>query len=88
MAKLHFHYGVMSSSKSAKLIIHAYNFQQTGNTVEVLKPAYDTRFSNTTVKSRIGIETPALALQNLAIPQSRKPKSYWLTKCNSFRHQI
>jgi thymidine kinase len=65
MAKLHFHYGVMSSSKSAKLIIHAYNFQNTGNTVEVLKPAFDTRFSESTVMSRIGIETPAMALPNL-----------------------
>ena len=26
MARLHFHYGVMSSSKSAALIINAHNF--------------------------------------------------------------
>ena len=31
MANLHFHYGVMSSSKSAALIITAYNFTQNKN---------------------------------------------------------
>ena len=65
MATLHFHYGVMSSSKSARLIINAYNYNQNGIKTQVIKPSFDTRFSDTTVKSRIGIETPALALQNL-----------------------
>ena len=65
MATLHFHYGVMSSSKSARLSINAYNYNQTGIKTQVIKPSFDTRFSDTTVKSRIGIETPALALQNL-----------------------
>ena len=65
MATLHFHYGVMSSSKSARLIINAYNYNQNGVKTQVIKPSFDTRFSDTTVKSRIGIETPALALQNL-----------------------
>ena len=65
MATLHFHYGVMSSSKSARLIINAYNYNQNGIKTQVIKPSFDTRFSDTTVKSRIGIETPAQALQNL-----------------------
>jgi thymidine kinase len=38
MANLHFHYGVMSSSKSAALIITAYNFTLNKNQVEVIKP--------------------------------------------------
>ena len=65
MATLHFHYGVMSSSKSARLIINAYNYNQNGIKTQVIKPAFDKRFSNDTVKSRIGIETPALALADL-----------------------
>lgn len=65
MATLHFHYGVMSSSKSARLIINAYNYNQNGIKTQVIKPAFDKRFSADTVKSRIGIETPALALPNL-----------------------
>ena len=65
MATLHFHYGVMSSSKSALLIINAYNYNQNGIKTQVIKPSFDTRFSNSTVKSRIGIETNALSLPNL-----------------------
>ena len=65
MATLHFHYGVMSSSKSARLIINAYNYNQNGIKTQVIKPAFDKRFSTDTVKSRIGIETHALALPNL-----------------------
>lgn len=65
MATLHFHYGVMSSSKSARLIINAYNYNQNGVQTQVIKPSFDTRFSNDTVKSRIGIATPAMAIPSL-----------------------
>ena len=65
MATLHFHYGVMSSSKSARLIINAYNYNQNGIQTQVIKPSFDTRFSSDTIKSRIGIETPAIAMPNL-----------------------
>ena len=65
MARLHFHYGVMSSSKSALLVINAYNYKKNGLQVEVLKPSFDKRFSASTVKSRVGIETDAMALGNL-----------------------
>lgn len=65
MANLHFHYGVMSSSKSAALIINAYNFTQNGNKVEVIKPSFDTRFSTQKINSRLGLSWGATALQNL-----------------------
>lgn len=65
MANLHFHYGTMGSSKSAKLIIDAYNFRKNNIPVEVLKPTLDTRFSQGEVKSRIGISTPATRYHNL-----------------------
>lgn len=65
MANLHFHYGVMSSSKSATLIINAYNFTQNGNKVEVIKPSFDTRFSTQKINSRLGLSWGATALQNL-----------------------
>lgn len=65
MANLHFHYGVMSSSKSAALIINAYNFTQNGNKVEVIKPSFDTRFSTQKINSRLGLSWKATALQNL-----------------------
>ncbi len=71
MAKLHFYYGVMSSSKSAMLGINAFNFSRTDNKWEAIKPATDNRDSDTDIVSRIGIKTKATALQNL---DDYKPK--------------
>lgn len=65
MANLHFHYGVMSSSKSAALIIAAYNFTKNGNKTEVIKPSFDTRFGNEKIVSRIGLSWDATTMPNL-----------------------
>lgn len=65
MANLHFHYGVMSSSKSAQLLINAYNQNKNGNKTEIIKPKTDNRFSTDHVDSRIGLSAPAMALANL-----------------------
>lgn len=72
MANLHFHYGVMGASKSAKLITTAHDFERTGNKYEVIKPLRDNRDSVDHVVSRLGISVPATALKNLA---HYKPKS-------------
>lgn len=66
MANLHFHYGTMSSSKSAKLIINAYNFEQNKTKTEIIKPAFDSRFADDKIKSRIGIECYAINLKDLS----------------------
>ena len=71
MAKLHFYYGVMASSKSALLGINAFNFVRTENKWEAIKPATDNRDSATDIVSRIGIRTKARALKNL---DNYKPK--------------
>ncbi len=65
MAKLHFYYGVMASSKSALLGINAFNFTRTDNKWAAIKPATDNRDSDTDIVSRIGIKTKAIALKNL-----------------------
>lgn len=66
MANLHFHYGVMGSSKSAKLIIEAFNFRIKETNIEIIKPAYDNRFGATQIKSRAGnLAVDAVALKNL-----------------------
>ena len=65
MATLHFHYGVMSSSKSAALIIAAYNFTKNGNKTDVIKPSFDTRFGKEKIVSRIGLSWDALTMPNL-----------------------
>lgn len=78
MANLHFHYGTMSSSKSAKLIINAYNFNKNGIKVEVIKPAFDTRFSNDKITSRIGIEVPAKSFKDLTSYTPQKDTQFIL----------
>ena len=65
MANLHFHYGVMNSSKSAALITNAYAFSEKGTCVEVIKPSYDKRFSVEEVVSRTGLRWNASAMPNL-----------------------
>ena len=65
MAKLHFHYGTMGSSKSAQLIINAYNLNNQGKQTEIIKPKTDNRFSENRVDSRVGISADALVLENL-----------------------
>lgn len=75
MANLHFHYGTMGSSKSAKLIIDAFNFRKNNINVEVIKPSFDTRFGQSEIKSRIGISTSAdcyNSLQNYNIKDNTK----------------
>ncbi|MBR1380123.1 MAG: hypothetical protein IJ560_00845 [Alphaproteobacteria bacterium] len=66
MANLHFHYGTMGASKSAQLIITAYNFRKNGNPTDVIKPITDTRFGATTINSRIGLSVDAVALPDLS----------------------
>ena len=65
MANLHFHYGVMNSSKSAALIMNAYNMSRSGNVVEVIKPSFDKRYSVQEIVSRIGLTWNASAMPNL-----------------------
>ena len=54
MAKLHFRYGAMNSGKTTILIQTAYNYEERGQKVIVLKPMIDTK-GNDKVVSRIGV---------------------------------
>lgn len=65
MANLHFHYGTMGCSKSALLVINAYNQSKNGNKTEIIKPKIDNRFSENKVNSRIGISADATVLSSL-----------------------
>ena len=59
MAKLHFRYGTMGSSKTAQLLMTRFNYMEKGRKVWLIKPSIDTRDGKTIVKSRVGIEAPA-----------------------------
>lgn len=64
MAKLHFRYGAMGSSKTAQALMTRFNYLERGRKVWLLKPATDTRDGETIIKSRIGLEVEADVIQN------------------------
>ena len=55
MSKLYFRYGAMNSGKSTALMQVAYNYEERGQKVIVIKSILDTKGSNKLV-SRIGLE--------------------------------
>ena len=59
MAKLYFKYGAMGSSKTAQALITKYNYEENDLNVWLIKPGTDTRDGAKTLRSRIGLESPA-----------------------------
>ncbi len=62
MAKLYFKFGAMGSSKTAQALITKFNYEERDMKVLLLKPAVDTRDGDTVVRSRIGLEQGAIAV--------------------------
>ena len=62
MAKLYFKYGVMGCSKTAQALITKFNYEERNMSVLLMKPALDTRDGAAVVRSRIGLESEALAV--------------------------
>lgn len=61
MAKLYFNYGTMNSSKTANLVMVAYNYKSQGRRILCLKPSSDTRWNGEDGKGQIvsrAIEKP------------------------------
>lgn len=56
MAKLKFVWGSMSSGKTLKLISTAYNLEENGIQIMVLKPSLDTRDGEGVIRTRAGLE--------------------------------
>lgn len=55
MAKFHFRYGAMNAGKSTILLQTAYNYEEKGKKVVILKPSVDTK-GDEKIVSRIGLE--------------------------------
>ncbi len=55
MSKLYFHYGAMNSGKTTVLLQTAYNYEEKGLKILIIKPAIDTKGEDKIV-SRLGIE--------------------------------
>lgn len=64
MAKLYFKYGAMGCSKTAQALITKFNYQERGMKVLLIKPAIDTRDGVDLVKSRIGLQSEAYAVDS------------------------
>jgi thymidine kinase len=54
--KLYFRYGAMGSSKTANMIMVAYNYKKQGKKILILKPAVDIRDDETFIVSRTGMK--------------------------------
>ncbi|MBR2989460.1 thymidine kinase [Candidatus Saccharibacteria bacterium] len=54
MAKLYFRYGAMGCGKTAQLLVVAFNYEERGQKVCVIKPAIDTK-NDKKLLSRIGL---------------------------------
>lgn len=54
MGKLYFRHGAMNSGKSTAVLQVAYNYEERGQTVVLVKPAVDTK-GDSTVVSRLGM---------------------------------
>ncbi len=60
--KLFFIYGPMGSSKTLRLLSTAYDFEEKGIEILVLKPLKDTRDGLNTIRSRAGLQRPCVSV--------------------------
>ena len=65
MAKLYFRYGAMGSSKTANAIMVQYNYNERGQKVLMVKPRLDTRDGASIVRSRCGLETECVFIEDV-----------------------
>jgi len=62
---LYFKYGAMGSSKSANALMTEYNYTEVGKKVILTKPCIDTRDGERIIKSRIGLHSNCIYLEEL-----------------------
>lgn len=67
MAKLHFRYGAMGSTKTAQALMLHYNFKERRRGTLLLKPSTDTRDGETMIKSRCGMSSKCMLFEKLTI---------------------
>jgi thymidine kinase len=61
MAKLYFYYSTMNAGKTTALLQSAHNYRERGMNPLLFIPSIDDRYAVGTIKSRIGLESPAIA---------------------------
>ena len=63
MSKVYFYYSAMNAGKSTVLLQASHNYHERGMRTLLFTPAIDNRAGTGRIKSRIGLEADALALQ-------------------------
>ena len=76
MAKLFFRYGAMGSSKTANALMVEYNYRERGKKCILAKPMTDTRDGELVLKSRIGLESPCMLVEDLVKMSEEDVKEY------------
>jgi len=61
MAKLYFYYSAMNAGKTTLLLQSAHNYRERGMNPVLFTPALDDRFAVGVIKSRIGLQSDAIA---------------------------
>ena len=64
MAKVSFRYGSMGSCKTANILMIKYNFEEKGKKAILLKPKCENRDGATKIKSRIGLESDCMFVED------------------------
>lgn len=59
MPKLYFRYGTVGSAKTMNLLAVAHTYELQNKKIYIMKPAIDTRFGQSTIKSRCGLSKNA-----------------------------
>src|SRR5512134_2899420 len=62
MAKLYFYYSAMNAGKTTVLLQSAHNYRERGMNPLLFKPRLDDRHGEGVIRSRIGLEAPAEAV--------------------------
>lgn len=63
MAKLYFYYSTMNAGKTTALLQSAYNYRERGMRPLLLTPALDDRAGRGVIRSRVGLESDAIAFE-------------------------
>ena len=61
MAKLYFYYSAMNAGKTTSLLQSAHNYRERGMQPLLFTPALDDRYESGVIRSRIGLQSPAVA---------------------------
>ena len=79
MAKLYFRYGAMGAGKTMDILKVAYNYEERGQKVIILKPRQDTRDGKMTIKSRVdGLQREGGILEDFMEKSEEEIRTYYV----------